>query len=463
MSMISCDYLIIGGGKAGLYTANLLVKNQKQVVLVGADKIGGSNEMYQEIPKMFFLQEIKNLKNLSAYLTADKNSVQKLTKLKNLIPQKVRDKSNKHAQFISLQIQKNPHINMVFGIANFVSPTTVSVKFQNKTQLFRPKNIILTVGKSDVSCQTIPGLEITQVKTKYTIWNIEQIPDTLAIIGLDKEALEVAIAFSQIGVSVSVYLSQTLQSSLGMFDKTVCDYITKTLNSANVEIWENSKIIKLKHHKDHADVYEAEQDAKFFDTIYITTNDDFCNSISVENANVKYNVNGIKTSYFGQTNQKHIYAFGSCNSSQSSLETVGKFLDYYDKKAKLSRFSPSSQIIIRSVQTVGETIRKTGQTQTYSQNYIRNIRSFCTCGMTEDDATGKFGKYADSKIFAGKTVQGMVKIVFHTSSKKILGYSLIGDCLDIFDCFMKYALDHKLKYSEVISTLTQYINLGMIR
>jgi pyruvate/2-oxoglutarate dehydrogenase complex dihydrolipoamide dehydrogenase (E3) component len=452
--MVSCDFIIIGGGSSGLKIAKELSKQSKNILLVESYQLGGSSLHYLDTPKYLFYQEIKRLQNVLSYFTLQKSNVKQIEKLKSVIPKIVNQKLKIKSSFINQEIQSNQQLSVLIGNPIFISKNSISIQVEGKERLISFKNCAVCVGKNNVETLQIPGLLIGKTLTDYSIWKQLNLPLSLVIIGLNQKSLEIALMYSGIGVPITIFEKKAQHELLKNIDHSILDYLYQTLKNSGVAIEFKSEVKHVSHKKDIVEIYTPIGIFQF-DCLYVCSKEVFTNELKLENASIKYNTSGLKTNNIGKTSTSNIYSFGDCNATNNSLNLIQNFLNSHSKQKQLQKHKLITRTLFHTLESFHTlTSKKTNQTRFV----IRGVKSVVSAGLTEKMAQKQFGKQVEVKIFTGVTVSGIVKLVFNNHSSKLLGYSLIGDCVDYYDSFLYYALEKSMKYEIVIESLSSYIN-----
>jgi pyruvate/2-oxoglutarate dehydrogenase complex dihydrolipoamide dehydrogenase (E3) component len=452
--MVSCDFLIIGGGSSGLKLAKELSKQSKNILLVESNQLGGSSLHYLETPKYLYHQEIKRLQNILSLFTLHKSNINQIDKLRSIIPKQVTQKLKIKSSFIKHELEGNPNVSVLIGKSVFISKNTISIRVEGVEKLISFKHCAVCVGKNNVDVLEIPGIVLEKTLTDYSIWTQNALPQSLAIIGLNQNSLEVALLFSAIGVPITIFEKKPLSQILQHIDHSILDYLYQTLENAGVVIEFESLVNRVTYTK-HSIEVSSPKGTSEFDTLYVCSKEQFTNELSLESAGIKYDNFGIKTNKSGKTATPTIYSFGDCNASNTSLTLIQDFINTFRKRKILQKHKLITRTFFHTLESL-QTLPSKKSTQ--PRFVIRGVKPVVSSGLSQKQAQETFGKKIQVKIFTGITVSGMVKLVYNTHSSKLLGYSLIGDCVDYYDSFLHYALEKSMKYELVLETLSNYIN-----
>jgi len=201
------DFVIIGGGPAGLYAAMELGEHEKTVALVNHDvALGGAGVNTGTIPSKTLRETALALSGLrSRNLYGVDLSLRRDITVNDFLghEQHVRGAFN---NAIAHRIEASK-IDVYAGAAAFTDPHTVEVKplpgGPQETQLLRGENIMLATGSSP----NRPDLFFSQKGEIYdsdTVLEVHRIPKTMAVIGAGVIGSEYACIFAALGAKVHV-------------------------------------------------------------------------------------------------------------------------------------------------------------------------------------------------------------------------------------------------------------------
>ncbi|MEO6228009.1 MAG: FAD-dependent oxidoreductase, partial [Thermomonas sp.] len=148
-------------------------------------------------------------------------------------------------------------VDVIQGEAMIVSPWEVEIDGRTLTT----RNIVIATGGRPL-IPRIPGLDEVDYLTSDTIWNLEQLPKRLVILGGGPIGCELAQAFARLGSDVS--LIEMGQQLLGREDRDVAAVVQAALEHDGVDVRLAHKAVEVKagtsptlvveHGKDKAEV-----------------------------------------------------------------------------------------------------------------------------------------------------------------------------------------------------------------
>ncbi len=201
--MTECDALILGSGQGGNALAGYLAKKGKKVVLVEKVQLGGtcvntgctpSKALYEAVRKIHHGRNVQY-----AGFTINKSELD-FKKLMRYARGLARDsRQSMEESFADLG-----NLNVVYGHGRFIDNKTLRVSYPDaKSSDFRAEQIFINTG-AEPRIPPIKGLEKLSYYTSLNIWELEQLPKKLLILGGGYVGLEFAQNFARLGSQVTV-------------------------------------------------------------------------------------------------------------------------------------------------------------------------------------------------------------------------------------------------------------------
>ena len=201
------DFVIIGGGPAGVFAATELGDQHKSVALIDSHPdLGGAGVNTGTIPSKTLRETALALSGLrSRNLYGVDLSVRREVTVNDFLghEQHVREAFNKS---ISNRLTAR-HADIYVGSAAFVDPHTVRVSpaadAPQEEVLLRGENFLLATGSSPVRPALFP-FDQGDVYDSDTVLNLHRIPKTMAVIGAGVIGSEYACTFAALGTQVHI-------------------------------------------------------------------------------------------------------------------------------------------------------------------------------------------------------------------------------------------------------------------
>jgi len=229
MKQITYDVIVIGGGAAGLVAAKLAAGLGKSVAIIEKNKLGGECTWTGCIPSKTLIH-LAGLaaaaKKFAAYQQGgQKDGVVDSAK----IMEQVRATRAHIAQGTTPESLHSSGIDTFFGDAHFVDLN--AVKVDGNTLHF--KKCILATG-SHAFVPPIEGLAQTRYLTNSTLFELEELPADMTILGGGPIGVEMACALNSLGVKVTV-LEMNMQI-LAHEDEQVSALLAQHMIAQGIEI-----------------------------------------------------------------------------------------------------------------------------------------------------------------------------------------------------------------------------------
>ena len=262
------DYniVVIGGGSAGLVAAYLSAAVKAKVALVEKHKMGGDCLNTGCVPSKALIKcahALKAAKESTEFgvVQSDiqfdfKKAKERINKVKSIIAP--RDAFERYEKL---------GVEGIFGEAKITSPWTVQVG----DRVLTTKNIIIS-GGADPIVPDIPGLSEISYLTSDNIWDLENIPKRLLILGGGPIGSELAQCFARLGSQVTmVEMSERI---MRVEDTDISEVIQDRFQKEGIEILTRHTAKEFKRQAEK-NVLICEHDGKTkeieFDQVLIAT------------------------------------------------------------------------------------------------------------------------------------------------------------------------------------------------
>jgi pyruvate/2-oxoglutarate dehydrogenase complex dihydrolipoamide dehydrogenase (E3) component len=303
---IQCDIAIIGGGAGGLSLAAGASQLGAQVVLLESGKMGGDCLNYGCVPSKSLLSAAKAFYHAK---TAEYFGVQadqiKLDFAKVM----------QHVKHVITTIEKNDSVERFESLG--VKVIQAPGKFIDKKTLqvgemrIKAKRFVIATGSSPFA-PPISGLDQVHYETNKTIFDLNEQPQHLIVIGGGPIGCELAQAFAMLGSQV------TILEAFNILPKDDADCVTiirEQLEKTGIAIHENIKVQEVSS-SDNNDIFVTIEKNAQTETItgshllVSTGRRANVQGLDLEKACVKYSAKGIEVDARLRSSNKHIYAIG---------------------------------------------------------------------------------------------------------------------------------------------------------
>lgn len=302
--------VVIGGGAGGIVTAMGAAGMGMSVALIEQQKIGGECSWSGCVPSKALLAAAKEVYRVQQ---AEKWGIRVTGEIHvSGVLEKVRELTQRTAdRSATVKQLEAAGVKIYIGTPRFITSQEIDI---DGTRI-RGKDIVLATGSSP-SRPTGIGLEETPYITNQEIFNLQEIPSSLGILGGGPIGIEMAQAFQRLGSKVTVF--QRGAHILPKDDKELADELTKIMVQEGVAIHLQTKVYKV--NKIGEEIQVAARDCKGasfltnVEVLLVAAGRDANNvkGLDLEKIGVEYNEKGIKVDRYLRTTVPHIWACGDC-------------------------------------------------------------------------------------------------------------------------------------------------------
>ena len=228
------DYnlIVIGGGAAGLVSSYIASAVRAKVALIEKENMGGDCLNTGCVPSKAI---IKSAKFIHQARHSGKLGIQeaKITFDFQEILRRVRRVIKKIEPHDSIERYTSLGVDCFAGNAKMVTPWTVEVSTSTEKRILSARNIIIASGASPI-VPPLPGLKDVQYVTSNTIWDIQDLPKKLLVIGGGAIGCELAQAFCRIGSEV--VLLEAMERILIKEDPEVSEIVANHMSDDGIAL-----------------------------------------------------------------------------------------------------------------------------------------------------------------------------------------------------------------------------------
>ncbi|MFC0188336.1 dihydrolipoyl dehydrogenase [Fictibacillus aquaticus] len=313
------DVVILGGGTGGYVAAIRAAQLGKKVAIVEKGKLGGTCLHKGCIPSKALLRSAE------VYATAKKAAdfgVEVEAVSLNFGKMQERKQSIVNQLHMGVQsLMKKGKIQVFEGTGRILGPSifspmpgTISVEFNDGTEneILIPQNVVVATGSRP---RSLPGLEIdgVHVITSDEALEMEQLPNSIVIVGGGVIGIEWASMLNDLGVEVTVveYADRIVPTE----DEEISKEAARILKKKGITIVTGAKVLPETLSKGEQVSISAEHKGseKTFtaDKILVSVGRQAnVEGIGIENTAIKIEKGFIQTNEYYQTEESHIYAIG---------------------------------------------------------------------------------------------------------------------------------------------------------
>lgn len=441
----SFDYniIVIGAGAAGLVSSLIGSTVGAKVLLIEKHKMGGDCLNTGCVPSKAILRVAKTANEAKkANQWGIETSIEAIdfSKIKAHVQQAIKAIEPND----SVERYKSLGVDVEQGAAMLMSPWEVSVN--NKS--FTARRIIIATGASPF-VPPIEGINTIDYLTSDTIWSLDKLPKSLAVVGGGAIGCELSQAFARLGVDVTLIEAQ--KRIMARSDSEVSTVLTKALETDGVTVVTGHMLKKIEAAGSSATLHierdTIRQEIHAEKVLIAIGRKPNVTGFGLDAIGVELTERGaIKVNEKLQTNYPHIYSCGDCIGGIQLTHVSGHEAWYAAVNALFGRvrsFKADYRVIPAAVFTDPEV---------------------ASVGITEDEAKQQGLDYEttvfemaeiDRAIADGETA-GFIKIITPKNKDAILGVSIVG--AHASDILMEFTLAMKngLGLKKILGTVHLY-------
>ncbi|MBA4534052.1 dihydrolipoyl dehydrogenase [Brevibacillus halotolerans] len=238
--MKAYDIVVIGGGPGGYVAAIRASKEGKKVALIEQGHLGGTCLNRGCIPSKALL---KHAEMIHAIRDASKYGIE-VGDMRLSLPKMMQRKNQVINQLRGgiAHLLRTGNIDFYHGKAE-IQPDQIVEITGDKPERIKAGSIIIATGSSP-AVPPIEGLEQVAYHTSDTIFDIEKIPASLAIIGGGVIGVEFASIFESLGTKVTII--EMADRILATEDEMASQVLTKHVGKRGITILTKAKVVAVK-------------------------------------------------------------------------------------------------------------------------------------------------------------------------------------------------------------------------
>lgn len=297
------DLAIIGGGSGGLTAARVARELGANVVLIDKERIGGDCLNYGCVPSKSLIHVARVMHQtreaMSLGLTPASPGVD-MAKVAAYVQGVIERVSKTEESYVE-------GVTVKFGQVTFHSPTTLQVN----DEVITSRNILIATG-SHPDLPEIAGLQEVGYLTNEDVFNLTQLPASIAIIGGGPIGVELGQALGRLGARITII--QRAERILPREDPEVSTTIAQALQAEGITIITHAYPVKIERngYKKFLMVQQGDQVLKVeVDEILLAAGrSPNSQGLNLEAAGVSYSEQGIQVNTYLQTSASNIFALG---------------------------------------------------------------------------------------------------------------------------------------------------------
>jgi NAD(P) transhydrogenase len=408
------DLVVIGSGPAGQKGAIAAAKLGKRVAIVDrTEMIGGVCLHTGTIPSKTLREAILYLTGFRQRAFYGQDYVLKADISADDLESRVTNVVGREMAVIKEQLRKNG-AQTIIGIAHFVDPHTLEVQGSGGNQILKADYVLIACGTRPARAadMTFDGERVFDADQ---LARLDKIPRELIVVGAGVIGLEYASMMTALDVQVTVVDQHP--TMLDFVDQEIVEALCYQMRRRGAVFRLGEKVTSVKIDPDGL-VHAALESGKRMHAqalLYAVGRQANTDTLSLDAAGLAADARGrLKVNEYFQTGLPHVYAAGDCIGFPSLASTSmdqGRLAvcHMFKGPSALKQYPfPFGIYTIPEISIIGKTEQELTQAKIPYEAGIAKYEEIARGQMVGDDT-------------------GMLKILFHPDTLKVLGVHAIGD------------------------------------
>ncbi len=444
------NLIVIGAGSAGLVSSYIAATVKAGVTLIEKEKMGGDCLNTGCVPSKALIKSASLLHQTRKFPEYGIAPVETHADFPAVM-RRIQNVIKKIEPHDSVERYTELGVDCRTGHARLVSPWEVEIEHKGETSRLSARHIVLATGAKPL-VPPISGLDTLAAAdrlTSDTLWQLEDLPQRLLVLGGGPIGCELAQSFSRLGSEVvQVEMADRV---MGRDEPEASALVADALQADGVQLHLNTKATRFAIEDGqnvlYADHDGAEQRFEFDKVLVALGRKANTEGLGLEEIGIPTRPNGtVDTNDYLQTRFPNIYACGDVAGPYQFTHTAAHQAWYASVNALFGMF--------RKFKADYRVIPWT----TFTSPEVAHV------GMTEamaadDDIAFEVTRYGIDDLdraIADGTDQGFVKVITAKGSDKILGVTIVaadaGNMLQEYVLAMKY----NLGLNKILGTIHAY-------
>ncbi len=441
----SFDYnvIVLGAGSAGLVSAYIGSTIKAKVALIEKHRMGGDCLNTGCVPSKALLRTARLVQEARE---SERYGVRKMEAEFSLaeIMQRVRNVIEKIEPHDSPERYRGMGVDVIEGSGKLVSPWAVEVNSETITA----RSIILATGAEPL-VPPIPGLDEVEYLTSDTIWELDELPERLTVLGGGPIGCELAQAFARLGSKVTIV--EMADRLVPREDPDASDALMKRLQAEGVTIATGHKAGRFETEGSSGQViaeYDGNEVAIEFDQVLVALGRKArTKGFGLEELGVQVSRRGtIEVDPWLRTNFPNIYVCGDAAGPYQFTHVAAHQAWFASVNALLAPFKSfrvDYRVIPWATFTEPEVARVgLNETEAKEQEVDYEVTTY---GIGDLD-----------RAIADSHDSGFVKVLTEPGKDKILGATIVGNHAGELIAEFILAMRHGLGLNKILGTIHIY-------
>ncbi|MEQ3724935.1 FAD-dependent oxidoreductase [Alcanivorax sp.] len=441
------NLIVIGAGSGGLVSAYIAATVKAKVTLIEKHKMGGDCLNTGCVPSKAL---IKSARVAFYEKQAEKfgfDSIRNDFRFRTLM-ERVHTIIKKIEPHDSVERYSELGVDCRQGEATFISPWEVEIRNGDHCERLTARSIIIATGAQPF-IPSVPGIEDMDALTSDTLWNIEEQPRRLVVLGGGPIGCELSQTFARLGSQVTQI--QKGPRLMPREDEDAAALVTQALEESGVTVLVDHTTVRFTREDGDKVLYltgDGQEKRIVFDTLLLAVGRKAnTNGLGLETLKLPTDDNGtITVNDHLQSRFPNIYACGDVAGPYQFTHTASHQAWYASVNA-LFGFAKKFKVDYRVIPWC-----------TFTDPEVARV------GLNEQEAreqgidyeVTRYGIDDLDRAIAESAEQGFVKVLTATGSDRILGVTIVGQHAGELIAEYVLAMKHKLGLNKILGTIHIY-------
>jgi pyruvate/2-oxoglutarate dehydrogenase complex dihydrolipoamide dehydrogenase (E3) component len=410
------DVIVIGAGAGGLSAAGIATNLGAKTLMIERENLGGDCTWTGCVPSKTLLKAAKvvqQARHASKYgLTDHEMEVDFQGVMEHV--REVRQEVYEDAD--APEIFEDMGIDVRIGNAQFLDSHTVSITHEEGTTTQASGRYIVIATGASALVPPIKGLDTVDYHTNESLFEIDEQPERMAVVGAGPIGSEMAQAFTRLGTDVTVL--EMAEQILPNDDYELACLLQDVLEDEGVRYCFEARVNEVAQEGDgitiQADTDEGPVETEVDTLLLATGRSPNVDGLNLDAAGVEHSRKGVPVDDKCRTNQSHIFAVGDVTGRYQFTHMSGHMAKVAVMNALLKM---PSKIDVDHVPWV-----------TYTEPELAHVGAFPedldAAGTSYETYRFPYSKL-DRAITEGETT-GLIKVHVKDLTGAILGASILG-------------------------------------
>ena len=309
------DLIVIGGGSAGLSAVGFGLEMGASTALIERNRVGGDCTWTGCVPSKSLLKVAKvahHMRTAGHYGIAPVEPQVDMAAVMEHVHEIVAETYAEETP----EVLRDKGADVYLGEAHFLDPHTLSIDDRR----LRARNVVLATGAHPF-IPPIEGVDQVDYLTYESVWDLEELPGHLLVIGAGPIGSEMSQAFRRLGSRVTIV--EARGRVLGRDDPVASEVMERVFRAEGIELRLNTRAERLWQDDDGVHL-QADGEELVGDRVLIAVGRrPNVAGLELERAGVAYTDRGIEVDDKLRTSQGHIYAAGDSVGSYQFTHYAG--------------------------------------------------------------------------------------------------------------------------------------------